>query len=382
MLGIKRAFQSSGKLSRRDFLRLSGLALTGSLVRPAALRSAGLHSLLEDNQEIPVRQALLAAAQSNRLAATGLPQFTPYNQGRITDEYVDGRKEPSFDSERVSVLWRDSVIPITGIAVSEDTSSHNLIWYQSGENGYVHSGSVQPVRTQHYPAVKDIPEGGQLAEVTVPYTDARWSASPHDLVAYRFYFETTHWVIGMVEGKDGNPWYKVLDDKWEFVYYVPAVHLRLVPASELAPISAHIPNSLKRIVVYRPQQIMVAYEQGQPAFLARVATGAIFRDGNFTTPAGTYITFHKRPSRHMAAGNLAAGGYDLPGVPWISYITKSGIAFHGTYWHNNFGRPRSHGCINLSSQAARWVFLWTLPNVPPEEQMMYEDYGTTVEIIE
>jgi lipoprotein-anchoring transpeptidase ErfK/SrfK len=117
-------------------------------------------------------------------------------------------------------------------------------------------------------------------------------------------------------------------------------------------------------------------------FLSRVATGGIFRDGDFTTPAGTFITFHKRPSRHMAAGNLAAGGYDLPGVPWISYITKGGIALHGTYWHNNFGRPRSHGCINLSCQASKWIYLWTMPSVPPEEQMMYEDYGTAVDVLE
>src|SRR5512143_2943116 len=139
MFGIKRASQQSNQLSRRDFLRLGGLALTGTLVRPAALRSIGLQSLLENTHEAQIHQALLATAHSNLLAASGLPQFIPYNQGRITDDYVDGRTEPAFDAERVSVLWRDSVIPITGIAVSEDTSSHNLIWYQAGENGYVHS---------------------------------------------------------------------------------------------------------------------------------------------------------------------------------------------------------------------------------------------------
>lgn len=43
----------------------------------------------------------------------------------------------------------------------------------------------------------------------------------------------------------------------------------------------------------------------------------------------------------MAAGDLAASGFDLPGVPWVQYITKSGISFHGTFWHNDYGRPRS-----------------------------------------
>jgi len=58
----------------------------------------------------------------------------------------------------------------------------------------------------------------------------------------------------------------------------------------------------------------------------------------------------------MARGNLAANGYDLPGVPWNSYITEEGIAFHGTYWHNNFGKPRSHGCINLTPRLRNGFF--------------------------
>ncbi|MBU2609660.1 MAG: L,D-transpeptidase, partial [Chloroflexi bacterium] len=53
-----------------------------------------------------------------------------------------------------------------------------------------------------------------------------------------------------------------------------------------------------------------------------------------------------------------------------------------TYWHNDFGRPRSHGCINLSSQAAKWLYRWTQPVVPPNEQMVYERYGTTVDVLE
>jgi lipoprotein-anchoring transpeptidase ErfK/SrfK len=83
----------------------------------------------------------------------------------------------------------------------------------------------------------------------------------------------------------------------------------------------------------------------------------------------------------MAAGNLAYNGYDLPGVPWISYITESGISFHGTYWHNNFGRPRSHGCINLTPQDAKWIYRWTLPSVPAEEQEVIESTGTRVDVI-
>ena len=65
----------------------------------------------------------------------------------------------------------------------------------------------------------------------------------------------------------------------------------------------------------------------------------------------------------MAAGDITASGFDLPGVPWVLYITKSGISFHGTYWHNDFGRPKSHGCINMTNADAKWLFDWATPTI-------------------
>ena len=184
-----------------------------------------------------------------------------------------------------------------------------------------------------------------------------------------------------MQDRDGSSWYAVLDDKWKFVFYVPAAHLRLIPAAEVSTLSQTTPPVFKKLVVYNADQVLVAYEYDLPVFMARIATGGRFRDGDFATPPGNYQTFHKRPSRHMAAGDLASNGYDLPGVPWISYITRSGIAFHGTYWHNNFGRPRSHGCINLVSQAAKWLYRWTLPAVGPNDQALFGKSGSAVEII-
>jgi len=65
----------------------------------------------------------------------------------------------------------------------------------------------------------------------------------------------------------------------------------------------------------------------------------------------------------MGNGNLFAeiDDYELSGVPWTSFFTESGVAFHGTYWHDNFGTPMSHGCINMRIDEAKWVFRWTRP---------------------
>ena len=55
--------------------------------------------------------------------------------------------------------------------------------------------------------------------------------------------------------------------------------------------------------------------------------------------------------------DMAGPGYFLPNVPYVMYFYK-GYGIHGTYWHNNFGTPMSHGCVNLRTQDAGWVYNW------------------------
>lgn len=50
--------------------------------------------------------------------------------------------------------------------------------------------------------------------------------------------------------------------------------------------------------------------------------------------------------------------YDLPGVPWNLYFTEQGAVIHGAYWHNSFGKPYSHGCVNMHTDEARKLYTW------------------------
>jgi hypothetical protein len=303
-------------------------------------------------------------------------------QGRVIYERIYTYQEPTFESERVRIHWKDAVFPISKVVLGSGEPDYNRIWYKIGTEGYAHSGGVQPVRTDPNPIIADIPERGLLSEITVPYTDALWTPGERYHVAYRFYYETTHWIKGLVNGPDGIPYYHILEDKWDLDYYVPASHLRVLPENELSLLSPNVPSIFKRIEVRTSTQTVIAFEYNEPVFMVKAATGADFSTGKYLTPPGHHITNYKRPSRHMAAGNLAFNGYDLPGVPWISYITESGIAFHGTYWHNDFGKARSHGCINLPSKAAKWLYRWTLPSVPYNEQSIYNTSGTHVDVLE
>lgn len=341
----------SQKFSRRDFLKLSGYGLLG---------------LLAPDFSWP-----------------GLTQGFDQNlQGRVTSNTLWLYGEPSYQSERIEMYWRDVVFSLTGAAISEDESAYNRIWYEVDGRGYVYSGSVQPVRTVLYEPELQIPSGGLLGEISVPFTDAHEEPDTKTSVVHRMYYETVHWINGQAVGTDGQIWYKLLDDKLNLFYYIPARHMRIILEEELAPLSPDIPTADKSIEVHLNRQLILAYEQSRLVFASRVATGGQYRAGRWTTPPGQFITFYKRPTRHMAAGDIASNGFDLPGVPWVLYITKSGISFHGTYWHNDFGRPHSHGCINLTPQASKWLFRWTSPIVKPGKQFAYEDYGTQVRIFE
>jgi lipoprotein-anchoring transpeptidase ErfK/SrfK len=366
---------ASQSISRREFLKFGGMGIVAAL--GVFSRSTKKLARLLDQFTLQSNSFTFDLDMLNPIGT-----LLPDQQGRVLDATVGVYDAPSFTSTLVKRYWRDWVLPITAVTIGKSIDSFNLVWYKVGDEGYVHSGSLQPVFTITNPVQTDIPPGGTLAEVTVPFTDAHWNPGQNEPVAYRYYYATTYWIMQLVQDQEGNPWYGVRDDKWEYMFYVPATHLRLIPANELQAISGDVPTDMKRIEVHIPEQVMIAYEYDHPVFMARVASGAVFSTGDYSTPAGRHQIFHKRASRHMARGNLAANGYDLPGVPWNSYITEDGIAFHGTYWHNNFGRPRSHGCINLTSQAAKWIYLWTKPVAPADQEDVYKKIGTNVDVIE
>jgi len=331
------------RLSRRDILKLAGLGLLG-MALPAFGR----------------RRVTMPSDQ----------------KGRVIFKRVALYSRPSSSSKRLTTLWQDQILSIGAVVVGDDPE-YNRLWYYIPERGYVHSGGIQPVRLE-LNEPQSIPEGGALAEITVPYTDAYRYLRHNRPPVYRLYYATTHWVKSLIRDPDGEAWYQIEDDKWkDFFYHVPARHVRIMKPEEVSPLSPQVPREEKHIRVDLRHQIVVAYEGNRAVFAAKAATGM----GYYSTPVGRFSTYHKRPYRHMAAGNPAAPQFDLPGIPWVCYITESGISFHGTYWHNDFGKPRSHGCINLTPSASRWIYRWTTPVVPWGEQYVYKKrLGTRVEI--
>jgi len=291
--------------------------------------------------------------------------------------------KPSFSANLKRVYWRDLVFPIDEVTIGDEEPLHNRTWYHINGEGYIHSGKVQPVELRSNPNPgAPLPESGQLTEVTVPYTDAVKDIKRSERVAYRFYYGTTYWATAIHTDPNGGKWFRVWDEKYKQHLFARCEHLHLVTSDEVSPLLPHARDDTRRIEVWLQHQVVIAYQDDEPVLITRTATGGKFIDGDYSTPQGYYITNRKRPTRHMAAGDMAApNSYDLPGVPWVSYLTESGISFHGTYWHNDFGRPRSHGCINLPTPAAKWIYRWTMPAVPYNKDTWAEDHGSLVQVI-
>jgi lipoprotein-anchoring transpeptidase ErfK/SrfK len=113
------------------------------------------------------------------------------------------------------------------------------------------------------------------------------------------------------------------------------------------------------------KQTLVLYEGARPVFATLVSTGAGGLDGPTATPRGIFRIHTKHVSATMSSDELGEE-FELSDVPYVQYFDQGGYALHGAYWHDGFGQPRSHGCINLSPGDARRVFDWTEPRVPEQ----------------
>jgi lipoprotein-anchoring transpeptidase ErfK/SrfK len=107
-------------------------------------------------------------------------------------------------------------------------------------------------------------------------------------------------------------------------------------------------NGYRWIEVNLSDQTLTAWQGDQAVLYTSVSTGT----SAYPTVTGRYSIGTKYTAQRMTGP-----GYDLPGVPWVMYFF-GGYAIHGAYWHNNFGTPMSHGCVNMETSDAQWVFSW------------------------
>ena len=132
--------------------------------------------------------------------------------------------------------------------------------------------------------------------------------------------------------------------------------LRPIPHTPRPPF---VPRGSRYIAVQLSTQTLVAYDGERPVYATLVSTGK----PEHATPTGIFRIQHKHVATTMDGEVGSDDAYSIEDVPWTMYFSGS-LALHGAFWHEHFGRPHSHGCINLAPLDARWLFEWAGPNLP------------------
>ena len=329
----------SSRISRRDFLKLSAIALGSTAFRPFSYWQPEMDG------------------------------FDMIGVVRITVSHTDIFKAPDVNSEVIGSYPRDQLVPIFEEFRDPNNLPNAPRWYRL-RNGFLNSMYTQRVDNRHLnPRVPWVHEEGTLGEITVPYTRAYLNNPIYGwMPVYRLYYQSVHWITMVEEGPDGKAWYQISDESDDNLkYFIPQPHVRLVTPEELAPISTEVPFEHKRIEVSLLNQELKAYEYDRVVLHTLISSGIPGIGGSSpiptATPTGRYNIQVKMPSKHMGDGRITdrIEAYELPGVPWVCFFTDTGVAFHGTYWHDNFGRRMSHGCINMTIEGAKWLYRWTMP---------------------
>jgi hypothetical protein len=280
----------------------------------------------------------------------------------VTELEAALRSRPEPEAPAVGRVKLDDVLKVEREVVGRGVYPHNHVWFETPD-GFLWSSEGQPVRNAPNPLQSSLPAEGVWSEISVPFVDGRREPDPASPVRYRLYYSMVLNINQVVSGGDGAPWYRVEDEN-AVVLYAPGEAFRVIPPEEIAPIVS--PAATKVIRVNLERQDLSAFEDGVEVYYCRISSGYSFSENGervWNTPIGQNWTWRKMVSRHMSGGDLVSG-YDLPGVGWTILFSGSGAAVHSTYWHNDFGTPRSRGCINVLPEDAKWLFRWSNPPVP------------------
>ena len=113
------------------------------------------------------------------------------------------------------------------------------------------------------------------------------------------------------------------------------------------------------------KQVLLAYDGTQPAYATLISSGEAGLEDPETsksTARGIFRIHTKHLTTTMSSKTVGEE-FELKDIPYVQYF-EEGYALHAAYWHDDFGTPRSHGCINLAPEDARWLFQWTEPQLP------------------
>ncbi|MFU8826424.1 MAG: L,D-transpeptidase [Brevefilum sp.] len=381
------------KLSRREFLKFStlamgGLALSGS--RMGTVIAQGSQALQAD----PVSPDFPVNTQLGRICVGEWGTRVPI------------KSEPFMDAPNVGSAWYDDVFEWKQEVTTKqvDRLRINQRWVETPA-GYIYADDVQKVRHILQEPLSELPEmpdgsRGMWVEITTPFIDIdltkpkenyMWWIRDPNVIYPRVHYSQIYWAFDIRQHPStGRTQYCLMQKVGAFAdeYWVDAQVCRQITPEEVAPIHPGVGD--KSIVVQMRGmglQTLSCYEGNQEVFFTTVTTGGRDTDtGKYITPLGKHTPWRKNISMHYSRDGRYFPGFDLPGVGWNFGIEPDGVYIHSTYWHNAYGIMKSNGCINCRPEDAKWIWRWVEPTIPYQEgDLIWSGYGmstpVTVEVV-
>jgi hypothetical protein len=265
-----------------------------------------------------------------------------------------------------------AIVDVDSLLMVQDTVRHEEVTYfQTRKGWYIQADSVVKLPSFTDSLAVSILRGEPLPRAIVTTENAEVFSTPDR--AARSIGKLTRWSVitastaGPLNADNG--WVKLSDGS--FVRDDDISRIRP------APVPDDITPDEKWIAVDLKEQLLHAYEGKN---LVRVVPCSTGMEGN-TEPGNYRIQWKRRMQTLRPEDRLR-----VEDVQWVMYYyPRKGIAIHATYWHENFGKPVSHGCVNLPARDARWAFEWSAPHLLAEDSERFplpRGSGTRVIVFE
>ncbi len=280
-------------------------------------------AMLEPLGAMPLSVLRTSAISEDRMRQA---TFSHFQYGNVQSKWLELHSAPRLESPVIARVKKGYVLAF----VDEDTAAPPG-WLLRPGGGYAVASEVKLARPSQFSGVHD-PVG-----------------------ALAFALHALKLPNGEKVARHG--WFRVLGVKHDRVLVqggsVARSDVRLAFHRRRPPVD--IPPGRPWVHVDLREQVLTAYEGDRWIFATLISSG---RASKPTLP-GVY-----RVQQKVAHTAMSRGRYYVDEVPFILYFDKS-QALHGAFWHDNFGTPISHGCVNLSITDAMWMFDWAKPDLPP-----------------
>ena len=268
-------------------------------------------------------------------------------------------EEAAVNGEKLRTLPGDEVY----VSYRNTAEIEGILYAEVEPGGWISLSSVEPYQPSTFSGVEinKFPDNGfgWTTDVVLSLSKVPSKDEPDQVInVYERYQPFP--VLSVEVGKDQQRWFEIKPGEWvsdeDFAY-----------VDNIVANPSHSTGG-RWISVNLSEQYLILYENEQPIYATLVSTGN--ETNGWATGTGIFTVYHKDETNSLLSPDpKGIGNYLIQDVPHILYYQGS-WALHGAYWHDNFGTPSSHGCVNLSPADAEWVFNWAMEG---EWVVLYRD---------